>query len=485
MIKGYFIQLKTDLVEFPQPNILFKLVIFLGIACILVLGARGTASQKTAIHQGFATISDDQFINSLGLNPCFVFFQSYLNEKENSAYIIPKNIDSYLFNVKKYLGVSNSDPLSINRNAVAVDPPTKKNLVIVLMESMCMYKLGYLKGNNISPNFSSIIKESIFFDRFYSSGTHTFAGLFATETGFPSIYTQHGLVNYTRKPFNSIGTILKENNFTNYFFTTHDPRFDNMEGFFKLNGYANIVGESEFSISESIGTLGVPDHVLLDKVIEKINSDKTEKPFHAFVLTSSDHGPWIVPDNISFKPNSENEQERAAQYADWAIGEFMKKAKKQSWYNNTIFVFLGDHGVYTATSYQMPLSFHHIPFVIHAANLKPDTNSNLGYQPDVLATVMGLLNINYENTGFGIDLLKEKHPYVFFNADVEYGIMNADGYYYFHMLPTDEKHIRNGLKFEERDYFDEKKAYADSMEFNARSIMESADFLIHKSYYNK
>lgn len=487
LMKSFFYQLREDAKEFPQHKTGFKLLAFILIGIYLFLGARGTTSHKTTIHRGFATVSDNTFVNSIGLNPCFVFFKSYLSKKEGDSYSVPQNINTSFAEVKKYLGVSDPDPLTISRNKFLIgSEPNKYNVIVVLMESMSTCKMGFFGEKVLTPSFNDLIKESVLFDRFYSSGIHTFNGIFSTVTGFPSIYTEHSLVKYNQKPFNGMGTQLKKNNYLNYFFTTHDPKFDNMEGFLKLNGYKNIVGEFDFPSSEAISTLGIPDHLLFDHVIERINKDKTEQPFHALILTSSDHGPWTVPGNIPFKPDAATEEQRATQYADWAIGYFMQNAKKQKWYNNTVFLFLGDHGYYVDRTYQMPLSYNNIPLVVHCpALLKTDTISNVGYQPDVFPTVMGLLNISYTNESFGVDLFREKHPYVFFSADDKYGIMNDNGFYYFDLLESKERHLRNGSKIEEKEYYNEKKVFADSMEMNAANIIETARYIIHQNYYNK
>ncbi len=487
LLKKLFRQAKEDLEEDKPVKLGFKIGAFIIVGGFIFLGIRGTASRKTTIHQGFASISNSKFINSLGLNPCFVFIKSFVEENPAYNYKIPFVITEYFKNVKNYLGITNPQPLSIDRNiSFGNEPPTKQNVVIVVMESMAMYKLGYLQGKNLCPNFNSLIKESVFFDRFYSSGMHTFNGLFSTETGFPAIYTENSLHNYTAQSFNSIGSILNKNNYENYFFTSHDPNYDNMAGFFKLNGYQHIIGESDFPLSDIVSTLGVPDHVLFDKVIKQINKDHLTKPFHAMVLTSSDHGPWFVPDNISFKPTASDQKDRSTQYADWCIGEFMKKAKQQTWYNNTIFIFLGDHGVYSEHTYELPLSFHNIPLVIHQpSKLNPDTISNPSYQPDIPATVMSLLKINYVNNGFGVDILNQKHSYIFFSSDEEYGIMHANGNYYFKVVATDEKHLKNGIVLDKTEFYETKKSFSDSMDYNANAIIEAARFLIHKNYYNK
>ena len=62
----------------------------------------------------------------------------------------------------------------------------------------------------------------------------------------------------------------------------------------------------------------------------------------AVIMTASDHGPYIIPEYFKPKPNEITKQ--IVEYADWSIGKFISNAKKKKWFDNTIFVFIADHG---------------------------------------------------------------------------------------------------------------------------------------------
>jgi phosphoglycerol transferase MdoB-like AlkP superfamily enzyme len=201
-------------------------------------------------------------------------------------------------------------------------------------------------------------------------------------------------------------------------------------------------------------------------------------------MTGSDHGPWVIPTDIPFKPTGETEEKRATQYADWALGEFIRNAKKQSWYDNTLFVFLGDHGYSTDDTYEMQMSYNQVPLVLHMPGiLKADTCHNLGYQPDVLATVAGMLNLTYTNTTFGANILKEKHPFVYFTADDKIGCVSDDGYFFYELIAQNTKRLRKYENLDQRDYYRSNKPKADSLEQAAKRMLDAAEYFIRKDYF--
>ncbi|MCE3259134.1 MAG: sulfatase [Bacteroidetes bacterium] len=388
----------------------------------------------------------------------------------------------YIAFTKNYLNIKGGDPNTIDRQ-IKDSLKTKYNFVIVVMESMSVFKMGYYNGKNLTPHFNKLISESVFFDNFFSSGIHTFNGLFSTTSGFPSIYAEKSMKSYVKKPFQGLGPLLREQGYETYFYTTHDPHFDNMQGFFKLNKFDHFISQYDFNFTQAESSLGVPDHLLFDKLLEVTNSRKTGQPFTAVVMTASDHGPWKIPQDIPFKPAGADEKENCTLYADWSIGRFMEQAKQMPWYNNTVFLFLGDHGLSMGHTYEMPLSYNHVPFVIHQPALfKPDTISSPAFQPDVPATVMGIIGASYTDKTFGINLLKQKHPFVVFSADDKIGCVDDQGFYFYKTLANDQTYLRKYKQLDPKNYCETNKARADSMNHQMMKIYQTAEFFIRKDY---
>jgi phosphoglycerol transferase MdoB-like AlkP superfamily enzyme len=472
-------QIKQDVKTKPLYNVLA----FIIFSVLVILGARGRTSDRSALHEGLSIVSQNGFINQVAINPNFTFWKTVLYNKNKAPYEVPKNINEQLAFTRNYLGIEKSFQPNVDR--IINDTLHKKyNFVIVVMESMSVYKMGYYNGKKLTPYLDKLIKESVFFNNFFSSGIHTFNGLFSTTTGFPSILAEKSMKSYVKDPFRGIGPLLSEQGYETYFYTTHDPHFDNMEGFFKINKFEHFISQYDFDFTQAESSLGVPDHILFDKLIEVTNARKNEKPFLAVMMTASDHGPWKIPQDIPLKPNSGNEQDNCTLYADWSIGRFMSYAKKMPWYKNTVFMFLGDHGLSMGHTYEMPLSYNHVPFIIHQPSIfKADTISSPSYQPDIPATVMGIIGATYTNSTFGINILKEKHPFVVFSADDKIGCVDNAGFYYYKTLNNDQRYLRKYKNLDPINYLEKYKSKSDSMEKNMMMIYETANYFIRKDHF--
>lgn len=182
-------------------------------------------------------------------------------------------------------------------------------------------------------------------------------------------------------------------------------------------GITGKVDSTNILKREVVNSFGVSDHFEMDYALNTINQKaKTGKPFMATILTVSNHPPYIIPD--FFKPKTKEKETQIVEYADWAIGDFLKKASREPWYKNTIFVIQADHGKLVGKSEgELPQSYNHIPLIIFGPGVPQQQYAGLGMQVDVMPTLFGLMNLNYEYEGFGVDLLKQERPMVFYSAD--------------------------------------------------------------------
>lgn len=79
---------------------------------------------------------------------------------------------------------------------------------------------------------------------------------------------------------------------------------------------------------------------------------------------------------------------------------------------------LGDHGKLVGSpDCEIPQSYNHVPLMIYGKGIKPEIRQEPGGQTDVAPTLLGLLNMSYTQNDFGINLLTEQRPYVYFSAD--------------------------------------------------------------------
>ncbi len=396
-------------------------VLLLGaFSCGLCLfGIRGTTGIRP-IKVGQAYYCTDPFLNQLGVNPVFNLLASWSedNKKENRQLALMP-VEEAIANAQRLLGREGIEGISpIAREVVSPVPASGKNVVFIFMESMSanlMGKYGNTKG--LTPFLDSLAKESLVFNNVYSAGIHTNQGMYSTLYSFPTIMKRNAMKGSVIPVYSGLPTVLRDNGYHNMFFMTHERQYDNMNGFYRTNGFDEIYAEEDYPREKIVNRFGVQDDYLYEYAIPVLNSRAaTGKPFFAVLLSISNHPPYVLPE--FFKPRTEDIEDQIVEYADWALAKFMSDAAKQPWYDNTIFVFMGDHGKLVGTpECEMPQSYNHVPLMIYGEGVEPGNIDTFAAQVDVAPTLLGLLGISYTQNNLGVDLLKESRPCAVYTAD--------------------------------------------------------------------
>ena len=399
-------------------------ILFLGL---IFLGVRGRIQEKSPIRIGTAYFGNHSFLNQMGLNPVFTLMRSYIdsqNEENNTIQLMDNQ--TAIAKVQEFLSIKSGkfdSPIArmVNYDSIS---NLKPNIVLIIMESMGSAKMGrYGDQGYVSPFLDSLSYQSYNFENIYTAGKHTFNGIFSTLFSSPALYRQHPLKQI--KKHDGISSALLKHGYSTTFFTNHDAQFDNVEGFLRANDFQNIISQANYPVSEVKTTLGVPDDYMFRFSIPIINELYAEKkPFFVSFMTASDHGPYYLPEY--FTPNESVPKFQMVEYADWSLKKFIELATKEEWFDNTIFVFVADHGVPVTAPYDISLDYHHSPLLIYAPKLLPEpkTFKGIGGQIDVFPTIMGIIKQPYVNNTLGIDLLKDDRPFIFINDDDKIGVLN-------------------------------------------------------------
>jgi phosphoglycerol transferase MdoB-like AlkP superfamily enzyme len=416
-----FDKVKTGKINLAVSSVLFALFLFIGI--------RGRVEEKSPIRWGTAYFSIYPFPNQLGLNPVFTFIQSWLHKNENNF-----TSDNFMDSAEAISVIRNDlnipsdagfdSPLA--RTIPETGEQKKMNIIIVIMESMSS---GYM-GNSglfkptLTPFLDSLSEVSIFFPNCFSAGIHTFNGLAGVFLSIPSLPEEGNMFDnvYFMQPFSGIGTTLSALGYSTLFACPHDEQFDNIGGIMRNNGFERVLSQQNFIDALVSSPWGIADHQLFERTLPSIDElASTGKPFLAALLTTSNHGPWVIPEPKpdGFEPHSSEKHLKTVEYADWSIRYLIENARKRSWFNNTIFVFISDHGAKLESNYLLDINYNRIPLIIFAPGMvkAPIKSEALAQQADVFPTLMGLLGLGFVNNTFGIDLLKEKRSAAVFCSD--------------------------------------------------------------------
>ncbi len=403
-------------------GVLAKLCVSAALIGLCIFGIRGRMGYNP-IKISQAYYCDDPFLNQLGISPTFNLLTSTLDDmrKENAELQLMPYGEAVGY-ARQSLGITGAaDSLAVlHRHVTADSAAVRPNVVIILMESMSaslMQTFG--QQQPLTPTLDSLYQHSLAFTHFYSAGIHTNHGLTATLYSFPALMMRNLMKGTVTPRRSGLPTVLKEQGYHNLFFMTHESQYDNMNAFFRTNGYDEIYSQESYPADEVANSFGVPDKYLFDYALPVINKTATAgQPFMATLLTISNHPPYIVPGWM--KTRTKDPETQIVEYADWCIGRFLDGARQQPWYDNTIFVILADHGKLVGDmDSELPQSYNHIPLIIFGPGIQPALYHGLGTQVDVMPTLLGMMHIDYDFDGFGIDLLRQKREKVFYTSDTQ------------------------------------------------------------------
>lgn len=459
----------------------FKFKTFIAACTILLVihSARGFHFiRPPGIREAF--FSNNAFINQLTLNPMLTFFESlslfridYMEDEQAIA------LAQYHLGVKKTLYKS-----PIARLDKTVSAENKKNVVLILMEGMSAGRMKMFgEQKNLTPFLDSLAMNSLFFPNIYSNGIHTCNGVYGTLCSFPSLMAIHPMSNVQscNLYFDGMLSTMKNNGYTNLLFCSHDDQFDNMGYFLPRNGLDRIYGWKDYPKEKIENVWGVNDEFLFDFALKRIDSlAKQDKKFFTTILTISTHPPQEMPKQTSYKPRSIDVFDQVFEYADWALKQFMKTCASKDWFDNTLFVFVADHGISLPSKLEAPLSLNHVPLIIYSSDsaFVKKENKNFGMQSDIYPTVMSLLGISYANNTMGVNLLQHQRPFAYFSQDNRLGVINDN--YYLVIDKYGSEYLYQYRKDDMRNYIHSNTALTDSMKNYAYSMLQTTQWLIEK-----
>ena len=404
---------------FTQPPSLKKasnLPILMAALIICLFAARGTLSHRP-LNPALVYFSQDSLVNSLVLNSTYsVAFalKNMGNEKSASNLYGTMPRQQIIDTVKKasyrkQFVAGNIPTLAHNKPFVS---GVKKNLVIILEESLGARFVGELGGLDITPELDKLYQQGWGFDNLYATGTRSVRGIEAITTGFtPSPSRSVVKLSKSQHNFFSLADVLSQEGYKTQFIYGGESHFDNMKSFFLGNGFNDIVDINHIENPQFISSWGVSDEDLFnqaDKELTKL-SNSTE-PFFSLVFTSSNHDPFDIPQGKVSLPKGHNpenyKRDLAIKYADYALGKFINKAKTRSYWENTVFLVVADHDVRVFGSEPVPLKSFHIPAVILNSDMKSKRDPRLVSQIDLPVTLLSLLGIDQATPMLGFDLTK-------------------------------------------------------------------------------
>jgi len=427
----------------PQLLTLSKLPLLWGLVWLIITGAliipiRSSVS-VAPLNTGFVYFHKTKaFPNHVGINPVWNFFKSVAGDdshRYSNNFYTPADLNQQF------------DSLMVTHGkTLRLLSEKKPNIILIILESFTskiVEPLGGMPG--ITPELNALTKEGILFKNFYASGDRTDKGLVSLLSSYPA-QPRSSIVKYPNKTqyLAYLPKVLSKNGYHTSFVYGGDVGFANMESYLTQGGFSHITDEDEFDSNHNNSKWGIADHYVFNQLLQEI--DTANSPFFKVMLSLSSHEPFEVPMETVIKGADESSMFlNACYYTDKSLGEFIRKAKQQPWWKNTLIIITADHGHRFPNPDELKEKERFkIPMLWLGGAIKTDTTiENFGGQTDLSSTLLNQLSFDQSGFLFSRNILSENK-----NSFALYIFNNGYGY----VSPTNENiydfDLQNYLKQE-------------------------------------
>lgn len=284
-----------------------------------------------------------------------------------------------------------------------------RNVVIIIWESLAREWVGTLNQDiegyeGFTPFVDSLMRQSYYFVRASASGTKSIDAMPNIFASIPRPITPFVSSPYSGNRVNSIAMFARKYGYKTRFYHNAPNGSMGFDAMARQLGFEEYRGKDEYNNDEDYdGYWGIWDEEFLQYIAQDLNN--LPQPFLASEFTTSSHSPFIIPERYHSRfPEGQVPMHRSIRYSDYALEQFFKLAKKQPWYENTLFVITADHAVQGwLDEYKNSVGAHAIPLIIFdpQGKLQGVDSTTLAQQADIFPTLMSLLGFDERFVSFG------------------------------------------------------------------------------------
>ena len=397
-----------------SPGDFTGLIVFIITVPVLIgLGIRG-GIQEIPIQQSDVYFSKHNVLNLASVNSGWNLGQSIwenrTNMKGNPYIFYPA--DEAKQAVKEIYKTEKDTTISF----LKIKNP---NVVLVILESWSADMIKSLGGcDSAAVHFDELAKTGIMFDSAYASGGLSDQGMTAIFSAFPALPAATSIIGqpakYSRLPclnneFHQLGY------HTSYLFGGQ-LSYGNIKAYMYYNKFDRILEGADFSDDVPRGKLGVHDEYLYARQLSELRKEK--EPFFAAMFTLSSHSPYDMPmedkDKIDFGGDEKN-YVNSVRYADKKLFEFIQNAKKEKWFDNTLFIFVSDHSHRSPKHWDIHQPEYRKIAMMFWGNAVKDEYKGYRYkkicsQLDIASTLLNQLGVSAERYEWSKNLFNPHAP---------------------------------------------------------------------------
>ena len=437
------IELKKHIPTYNFKFISFSIFSSLFIIFICVIGMRGGIGNAT---RPINMVDAHRYVDK-GIHADFVL---------NSPFCFIRTYKKNYFKKKNFLETSKVDsiisPIKRLNDSIYKQP----NVMILVMESFGREYIGAFNKNrsikdyiSYTPFLDSLSNNSLIFTNAFANGRQSIEALPSILASVPSFKVPFTSSPYSNQKIQSLVSVFKEKGYSTSFFHGAPNGSMGFLGLSNILGFDNYYGKNEFNDNSLYdGYWGIWDEPFLQFVNSK--TSKLKEPFFSTFFSLSSHEPFYVPDQYEgVFPIGDVQMHQVVGYSDNALRLFFESAKKEPWFNNTLFIITADHtNQFWYPYYSAPINRFAIPVLFyHPDNSFKGVNDKLMQQMDIFPSIVDLVGYNdsinswgrsvFSNEGFPFSIhfsgtvfhfSTEKYTLVFDGDDV-IGVYDINDYW--------------------------------------------------------
>jgi Sulfatase len=313
--------------------------------------------------------------------------------------------------------VSDEYPLVHARDAArAVGAPRRLNVLLIFVEA--------LDRRFIGPSYSPFLerwgRDAIVFENFFSNGTLTHHGLFASLCSHLTGFGKSPIKIRYANDYLCLPEMLRRAGYTTEMVIGYnrDHHQDHTALFLARNGVRQFLDEGNFPpTAERLG-LGLTDGALFEQVRGRVATLRRAQPYFLTTLTLSMHHPFPVPvgrPEVTALATDADRYPALLRYTDGELERLLTGLERDGLLDDTLVLVLGDHGRHEVLGHSHDEQWlgHHLtrlyvwmpPALRASTGFRPRHVETVASHVDLAPTLLGLTGLTPRLSPFmGADL---------------------------------------------------------------------------------
>ena len=301
----------------------------------------------------------------------------------------------------------------------------RRNVVVLIMESFSKEYIGHYNAHRplatdhrplatYTPFLDSLLAHSLTWRHTFANGRKSIDAMPSTLSSLPFFVEPFILTPASLNNLSGLADCLGREGYRTAFFHGAPNSSMGFQAFARSTGFRNYFGLSDYCDDKRFhgrddfdGHWAIWDEEFMQFMALALG-EQMEEPFVAGFFSASSHHPFVVPQRYEGRfPQGTLPIHVTIGYSDNALRRFFATARRQPWFENTLFVITADHTNQLERPESLTaLGLFEIPIAIYdpRGELPTGMRDGVAQQIDVMPTLLRALGYPKPYFAFGKDL---------------------------------------------------------------------------------